>query len=282
VIRIRSQQETQDTLYVSLEQEQRSMETVAVVATNEVMNGWEQYGKLFLENFIGTSPNASQCKLLNPQCLHFFFSKKKNRLKVTAKENLLIRNDALGYDIRYQLDSFNIEFNGSISQYAGYAFFQEIDTTTFVKNLYQRNRTRTYMGSRLHFMRTLYDSTVNDEGFIVEKVGGNTSSGKGMAITDLYDSTIYVRDSADDVSIGWDGLYRIHYTLVPPHASFLQQHQLPANTKYQTTLLFVNDSFGIEPNGYFYEELDVMNKGGYWAWKKIAELLPYDYEPILH
>ena len=36
--------------------------------------------------------------------------------------------------------------------------------------------------------------------------------------------------------------------------------------------------FVIEENGYFYEQSDITNMG-YWAWKKVAELLPLDYLP---
>jgi hypothetical protein len=45
----------------------------------------------------------------------------------------------------------------------------------------------------------------------------------------------------------------------------------------QVTLLEIADGFVIEQNGYFYEQYDVVNSG-YWAWKKLAELLPYNYE----
>ncbi len=34
----------------------------------------------------------------------------------------------------------------------------------------------------------------------------------------------------------------------------------------------------IQENGYFYDQADITNMG-YWAWKKLAELLPYDYNP---
>jgi hypothetical protein len=44
----------------------------------------------------------------------------------------------------------------------------------------------------------------------------------------------------------------------------------------QVTLLDVTGGFFIEENGYFFEQSDVISTG-YWAWKKLAELLPYDY-----
>jgi hypothetical protein len=31
-------------------------------------------------------------------------------------------------------------------------------------------------------------------------------------------------------------------------------------------------------NGYYYDQRDLVNQG-YWSWKNIADLLPYDYHP---
>jgi len=249
------------------------MEEVAVVASNEVPDGWAKYGKFFLDNFIGNSPNAPQTKLQNPEALRFFFAKKRNKLKVTSKEDLLIYNYALGYTIRYQLDSFNYDYNTNISQFTGYPLFTEMDTTTEARGQFIKNRARTYLGSRLHFMRALYNSAVSEEGFIVEQLNDNPK--KGVIITDLYNNEQYASDSGD-IILGWKGKYRVSYKSVLPNKKFLEDFKLPSDTRYQITVLDILDGFVIERNGYFYEQYEVINTG-YWAWKKIAETLPYDY-----
>lgn len=276
LVRISNNQTTPDTLVFELVKQDKTLSEVAVVASNEVADGWAKYGSFFLENFIGTTPNAAQCRLQNPEVLHFFYTKKRNRLKVTAKEDLIIANDALGYTIRYQLDSFNYDYNSNISQFTGFPFFIEKDTTEEARVQFRKNRARTYLGSRLHFMRCFYDSTVTEEGFIVEKLEQNGSSIKSALIQSLYDSLQYVSDSGD-VLIGWAGKYRISFKSVLPDKKFLERYNLPLDTRYQITVLDITDGFVIEENGYFYEQYDVVNTG-YWAWKKLAELLPYDYD----
>jgi hypothetical protein len=277
ILRISSNQTMTDTLLIELVKEDKALTEVAVVASNEVPDGLAKYGSFFTDQFIGTTPNASQCVIRNPEALRFFYTKKRNRLKVTAKEDLIITNYALGYTIRYQLDSFSYDYNTKMSQYTGSPFFQEIDSTTEAATAWKKNRARTYLGSRLHFMRSLYDSVVSEEGFIVEKLDDNDlSSIKGTLIKDLYDSTLYAADS-NDVMINWQGRYRVSYKTVFPDKRFLQEFKLPANTRMQVTLLDIADGFVIEENGYFYEQYDVVNTG-YWAWKKLAELLPYNYE----
>ncbi len=83
-------------------------------------------------------------------------NKKRHRLKVTADQDLLVLNNALGYLLRYQLDSFSYDYNSNISQYTGYPFFIERDTAAEVKDQWTKNRAKTYLGSRLHFMTSLF------------------------------------------------------------------------------------------------------------------------------
>jgi len=276
LLRISNTQSNKDTLVFVMAPQDNSMTEVSVVATNEVADGWNKYGKFFSDNFIGTTPNAGRCTIQNPEALHFFFTKKRNRLKVTAKEDIVVVNNELGYRIKYQLDSFSYDYNTNISQYTGNPLFEEMDSTDEVKQQWISNRAKTYLGSRLHFMRCLYDSIVSEEGFVVEKMNNNPKSTKGTEIKDLYDSSSYFADSSG-VIVNWEGRYRIGYKRVLPDKKFLQEFKLPSNNSMQVTILDIADGFVIEQNGYFYEQYDVVNSG-YWAWKKLAELLPYNYE----
>ncbi|WP_207511509.1 carboxypeptidase-like regulatory domain-containing protein [Longitalea luteola] len=275
VIRISDNQATADTLLIELAKADQSLSEVAVVASTADPDGLAKYGKFFNQNFIGNTGFASQCSIQNPEVLRFFYSKKRNRLKITAREDLIINNYSLGYKIRYQLDSFTYDYSTNITQYTGSPLFQEMDSTEEVKAQWQKNRARTYLGSRLHFMRAFYDSTLTDEGFIVEKLNPDSQNVKGTFITDLYNEQEYLADSGN-VEIGWTGQYRISYERVRPDKQFLEEYKLPPTTRFQITVLDVANGFVIEENGYFYEQYDVINTG-YWAWKKLAELLPYDY-----
>lgn len=91
-------------------------------------NGWERWGDFFIENFIGTSAFARDCKLLNRDVIKFRFSKKKNKLEVIANDRLVIENHALGYVLKYDLTRFEYDFGTRIFLYQGYPLFEEMES----------------------------------------------------------------------------------------------------------------------------------------------------------
>lgn len=264
-------------LTIELKKQDKTMEQVAVVGSTELADGWVKYGSFFLENFIGTTPNAAMCTLENQDALRFFYSKKRNRLKILTKEDLIITNKALGYKIRYQLDSFVYEYGTNISTFSGYPLYEEMSGTEAEKLAWSQNREKAYRGSRLHFLRSWYDSTLADEGFAIERIT-DIKSAAAAAIGNPYDSTFYNSDSAV-TEVGITGRIRITYRNELPEKTYLQQYKLPVHMRVQISTLDIAEAFIIEENGYFYEQGDVVNTG-YWAWEKIAEALPYDYWPL--
>ena len=265
-------------LNIELKQKDKSLQEVSVVATGEVMDGLAKYGKFFTDNFIGNTGSAAQCKIQNPEALQFFFNKKRNRLKVKAKEELIILNQALGYKIKFQLDSFAHEYNTGISVYTGFPFFEELSGTDTDKANWKQNREKAYKGSRLHFMRSWYSRNLANDGFVVEQVDPYSTTLKTTVIENPYDTLLFKEAEDKGVEVNYNGKLRIIYKNALPDPTYLSESKLPSYLKSQISILDINDGFVIEQNGYFYDQNDVTNIG-YWSWEKVAEVLPYDYKP---
>ncbi len=263
-----------ENMNIELDQQDKNLTEFVVSGSAEVADGWNKYGQFFLNNFIGTTPNASQCNIENREVLHFYFFKKRNKLKVKATENIIVTNNALGYKIKYQLDSFVYDYTSKIGSYTGYPLFEEMTGTPEQQETWKKNRFNTYIGSRLHFIRSWYDSTLNDEGFSLELLDANN---KPTELENPYDSQYYSVDSGD-VAINIKGRLRVNYKNHVPDRKYLMENNFPLTTPVQISALDIIDGFTIEENGYFYEQSEVTNMG-YWAWKKLAEALPYDYNP---
>ncbi len=265
-------------LFISMKQKDKSLQEVAIIGSNEVPDGWVKYGKFFTENFIGNDTNALQSKIENPESLQFYFSKKRNRLKVKAKEDLVITNQALGYRIKFQLDSFAHDYNTSLSVYTGFPFYEELPGTDEQKLTWKQNREKAYRGSRLHFARSWYAHTLEKDGFALEKVDSASKTLKTTPFENVYDSSVYAVIENNDIEITYNGRIRILYKNALPDPQYLRENKLPSSIRAQISILDITDGFVIQQNGYFYDQNDVINIG-YWSWQKLADELPYDYSP---
>jgi hypothetical protein len=276
-LRINNNTENIRALTIDLKQKDKSLEEVSVTVTNEVKDGWEKYGAFFREQFLGMTVNSNQCSIENPESLRFFYSKKKNRLKVTAREDLRVSNKALGYSIRYQLDSFVHEYASGNTQYTGFPFFEEMTGNAEEQENWKANREKAYFGSLLHFMRCYYDSTIGENGYKLEKV--DEGSNKSKLINNPYDSAYFQVSNSRDVDLNFSGKLRVVYMLEQPEKNYLLANKLSPNTTIQISLLDFSEIITIEENGYFYDQKDLLALG-YWSWEKLADFLPYNYEPL--
>jgi hypothetical protein len=134
-------------------------------------DGWEKWGGFFMQNFVGTTANAADCTLKNPEVLRFKYSKKKGTLVVIADAPLQIENRALGYNLQYQLEEFRYDFNTRYITFLGYSLFEDIATNR--QNQQKRwaaRRETAYKGSIQHFMKSLYHNQLMENGFEVRRL----------------------------------------------------------------------------------------------------------------
>jgi hypothetical protein len=146
-------------------------ELEAVVITNDPYDkfGWSRYGHFFMDNFMGTGSFAEECKLMNPEVLRFRVSK-TNVVKITAGEDLLIENNALGYILKYSLTNFVYSLVTKDFVYQGFPFFTEMQTTNKrLQKKWLENRESVYRGSLLHFMRSVHQDKIKEEKFEVRE-----------------------------------------------------------------------------------------------------------------
>ena len=147
------------------------VELAEVVVESYDKDGWNKWGQLFIENFIGTSAFESDCTLQNKEVLRFRLNKKTNEIRVVADDRILIENKALGYLLKYDMAFFEYNLTTRVFAYKGYAFFEELETDNKRKeNRWTENRKEAYFGSLTHFMRSVFRNKLLEEGFEVRKM----------------------------------------------------------------------------------------------------------------
>jgi hypothetical protein len=185
-------------LVIKLNPKVKELENVVIRKMEK--DGWQRWGKFFTDNFIGTSAEGNRSTLKNQKALRFYRDQKKGLLEVVATEPLVIENKALGYRIRYQLESFSYDYNSHYLQYTGYPLFEPMTGGAGRERRWAEARKKVYYGSLLHFMRALFRNRIREEGFTVyrqvkipnlKRVRRTVRSGRGNLIE--LDNGIQIR-----------------------------------------------------------------------------------------
>lgn len=162
-------------------------------------DGWVTWGALFTRLFVGTSPAARDCRILNPDVLKF----RKNddsTLTVYADKPILLHNGGLGYDIRYTLEDFTYDPVAAVVAYSGEVFFKDLALTSRRRAAgWRKARHDVYNGSFLHFKRAFYSNKLDSQGFELNRLVRIVNKPKQRAILlfarrpqliDTVDSTV--------------------------------------------------------------------------------------------
>jgi CarboxypepD_reg-like domain len=267
-------------MVIELKLKEKSMEDVVVRSTSEVADGWEKYGDFFLDNFIGKTTNSKQCSIKNKEVLKFYFYKRKNRLKVLASAPLEIVNDALGYTIKYELDSFTHEYSTQVSQYTGYPLFEEMQPKNETQKIkWAEARLLAYNGSILHFMRSLYNKKLKEEGFEIQFLVKENEQEKAIPVLNFYGGLNYSKDDSTqtvEVLPNQTEVVVIYKNEAPEQSYQDANPDQPVKFQLSVFSFIPKESIVIERNGYYFEQMDfTINQ--YLAWEKVADMLPYNF-----
>ena len=305
-------------LQLRIEMEVKIRELPNVTVEPSVEEGWDKWGKLFMDNFIGSTPNAVHCRIKNQDAIRFRYYKKSNRVIAWADEPVILENKALGYKINYQLEDFEVNFKTGTTAFAGYPFFEEMSKS---RKKWQRNRDRSFYGSMVHFMRSVYQGNLAEDGFEIRRMVRVPNLEKervkriykpaGIGITtkqdslqkdsidyyqrimrqkdeiDIYgqsllsaDSLIVKSEGAMKVIFFTDYLY-ITYKKEIEDKAYLEFHHEKRSPAFQRSYIWLPglNAIAIDANGSYYPPQEIFSMA-YWGWdEKMANMLPIDYEP---
>lgn len=128
------------------------------------------YLAMFSDFFIGTTPNAEQCKMINPNVLLIDYDNEESKLTVKTNQFLIIENQALGYRIKYLVNNFEYSSRTKIIYYEGFPYYEDLKGSTRKKKIWAKKRLTAYLGSPQHFFTSLYNGKATEEGFIINKL----------------------------------------------------------------------------------------------------------------
>lgn len=155
------------TLTVSLQPTATQLDEVVVRPRK---NRSADYQK-FLVQFLGNSTLSRQCRIENPQEVVVLYDEANRELTAVAPRTLRVLNPALGYRITYYNFDFKVFYRANRSEFVAAPRFEELTSTDpKQQQRWQENRRQAYAGSLPHFLRSVRENRLSEEGFLVQKL----------------------------------------------------------------------------------------------------------------
>ncbi|RRO19635.1 carboxypeptidase-like regulatory domain-containing protein [Flavobacteriaceae bacterium 14752] len=125
--------------------------------------------EVFKANFLGKGRPARQCEILNLDDVIVYYVVKENTLYAKSTNPIIVKNDYLGYKIKFDLKDFQVKYSSKTldihylkqSYYVGFSFFEDINP----KKL--KRRQKIYESSLNMFFRSLIEDNLDKTKFQV-------------------------------------------------------------------------------------------------------------------
>ncbi|MBD3275487.1 MAG: hypothetical protein GF372_09265 [Candidatus Marinimicrobia bacterium] len=266
--------EAQDTLRRNFSLEPSPFQGDEVVVEEEYPKRRKRQIQRFREIFLGETRLARFCSIQNPEVLIFMLDDFRGGLHVYTREPLIIINDGLGYKMSVHISRF------VWSDHAKY-FVTRTQYTELVPRAptdrirWENNRREAYRGSRKHFLKSLIEGNMWNEGFQV--------------VHQPYATSLR--------SAGIMGLSGTHSTMIPnPHEEFIQvaetdgqflldfQGSLHIEYRRRSEKSFIKIRYPVSLDEYgnvvippgLTDVLGFFQEGGQWGKERMADALPTD------
>lgn len=161
----------------------------------------ETYMEYFKSMFLGDDRWGRSATILNEDAIMFEnsqYDETGKLFRAWAGEPIIIDLPLLGYQLYVDLANFSIyrKDGKAICDILGYYFYKPYNTENAWKNSeYGKNRAKAYYNSNLHFLRSLYQDRLAENGYILsDNIGphsGKTADGE-MRISGLSDKRIVI------------------------------------------------------------------------------------------
>jgi CarboxypepD_reg-like domain len=255
-------------------------------------NNWDEHYREFKKWFLGTTPNAGDCDILNPKVLFFHYDKQSLTLTASADEFLIVQNKALGYRIKYLLTNFEHDNINNIVKYQGYPSFEDMVAKTENEAArWKKNRQTAYNGSIINFMKAIYNDKVYEAGFEIYKlihkppIGTKYNNENRMTFDDRQVMTdSLVTPAADNLkNFSFKDALFVVYTKERNPAGFENSGfkiERPARAKFpngqMSMVTLMESSITIDVQGN-YSPTNGLLFEGFMGWEQIADLTPLEF-----
>ncbi len=236
---------------------------------------WRKQLLRFSGLFLGTTRNAKQCKIVNPEVLDFK-SEGPEFFEATARQPLEVDNVALGYRIQFLLRTF--KYQGDILTYELLPKFTELKPSTLSQAAeWKLNRIAAFRGSLRHFLISLFKKQLTRDGYSIYHLdflqAGQVRSARQLL---TEDEILSEGPSPAQKAVRFGGFLEVEYWGEAENGYNLLHK---SGTTGQVSWISLNYIAMTITDRGFIDEGFATKTFGYWAWKRMGDMLPLDFEP---
>jgi hypothetical protein len=250
----------------------------------EWRSGLEKFRKLF----IGSTPNSHECRILNPEIIDFR-TDAAGGFNATVRQALEIENRALGYHLVYYLTEFRLDerppsaflFPGAVLTFEGKQKYSDMKPTTPDDSVrWNENRKKSFGGSLRHFLISLFNHEVEQEGFIIRLLPSLTPNVPDPRIQRQVRESEILFDGAKshEKLLRFKGFLEVEYVRETIEYGYDLLRKRGTDSQVSWIKLNYDTGVTIDSRGVI-KDWYPTRISGYWAWKRIADALPVDYDP---
>jgi len=229
--------------------------------------------KVFKEQFLGNTRAGKSCIIKNESDISLYYNETNNTLYATSENPVIIVNEYLGYTITTNLVEFYVVFNQTSIRGEHIKNSLFLVTTLYEDNSnnnvkFNKRRSRSYLGSPLHFFRTLSLNKWDEKEFLLFNGSRPVIPNHYFTVTDTLDlKKVIIANNIDD-----EALRSINSSKIPFFSSFniLYKKRKQSKVIFRTNTIYI-DKFGINTSP------ELIQFGGEMGEKRLGDLLPFDY-----
>jgi len=237
-------------------------------------SAWERTRniRIFLEEFLGKTSNAKGCKVLNQDKIRLWIDSYEI-LNASTDSAIIVENRALGYKLSVELISFTYDIKLKGVKLFYYPRFEDLAPSDSAEaRRWETNRATSYLGSRRHFFRSLFNRSLSSDKYLV-------TSGKGVDLANRPGYPI-----TDSLHVGFSLASTTCVLTMDAAFANAESYRVDFRSGYARSRLDdYNSSIFQARQSYVrvvYGELDDPRSiavYGRWARERVADELPMEY-----
>lgn len=273
-----------DLKYFKLSKKKYQLPTVVVTAEDPEL--WHERMETFKEWFIGETMNADSTYIVNPYVIDLWEA--DGILFAASGSPIEIINKSLGYKLQYFLEHFEAGYD--YTKYSGMPVFEELESNSVEqKEEWEINRAETYYTSLRRFLtllNTAHDSSdlsiLRNNGFFIYNIRELPWNTSWSIRSEISQSTNFFSPGIIPTErfLKFKDYLEIYFVREIKFNTIPKNYLIKRIPGVEISFLKLEaDSVMIDIKGRYCDEFKLHTYGEF-ARHRVADMLPYEYEPI--